>query len=101
MAAAGWMPKQWKVLRAQGYRRCVMSISENHKARETATYRQSHAVKGNQCAHMVPPEQIKKIGLPVCSNHEERWHEGVEKDRATRQRLRDKLDPGPLYDESE
>jgi len=91
----------WKVLRAQGHRRCVMPISKSHRTRETATYRQSHAVKGNQCAHMVTPGQIARVGLPICSSHEEQWREDIEKDRATRQRLRDKLDPGPLYDEDE
>jgi len=78
-----------------------MSISESHRTRETATYRQNYAVKGNQCSHMVAPGQIAKVGLPICSSHEERWREDMEKDRATRQRLRGKLDPGPLYDEDE
>ena len=86
--------------RADGYRRCIGTVETTiKKAREHPSVRIAVRKKGDQCSAWVSPKQIKKMILPICKAHEKQWERRVAEDAKRRKALRDKYDPGPLYEE--
>ncbi len=92
----------WKVLRANGYQRCLYFIGTSHPGADGHPgTRATMQKKGTQCMKHVSPERRKERGIAICTDHWPIFQEHVAEDEATRQQLRSKLDPGPQYDTEE
>jgi len=86
--------------RGKGWKRCICTIEVTQKeAREYPSTRKAIRKKGNQCSVRVSPQRIKEMGLPICTTHEDQWKRHVAEDEERRKALRNKYDPGPLYEE--
>jgi hypothetical protein len=86
--------------KSKGYRQCICTVEETiKKSREYPSIRIAARKKGDQCSAWVSPKQIKKMVFPICTAHEKQWERHVTEDARRRKALRDKYDPGPLYEE--
>ncbi len=92
----------WRVLRAHGYQRCVYSVRKSHAKKDGFPGTRTGVQKrGTQCNKHVSPEHRKERGIAICTDHWPIFQEEVAIDAARRQHIRDKYDPGPLYDTEE
>ena len=83
--------------RTQGWKYCTYSVVTSSSGYyETASGRTAYRVKGGKCANLVDPNDITRLGVPVCHVHERLFLADIEKDEQMRQTLRAKYDPGPL-----
>jgi len=86
--------QSWKDKRGRGFRRCVYRILYSHPGRQAsgATLKR----KGERCRNFVAPDDVLRLGLPICSSHEKVWVRETKLDAEVRRELRRKYDPGPL-----
>ena len=89
--------KRHRDLRTQGWKYCLFDIQRSSPPREyDSGHREAFRRKGDRCKRLVSPEDIVRLGIPICNRHEALYREAVLADAEQRQRLRDKYDPGPL-----
>jgi len=85
---------------ARGWRRCHWGIIGPNRL----TYTESEEtgarcgvqVRNDQCRNWVSPDQIKRMGRPICPAHAEHFRETSEAWDEVRRCLRRRYDPGPL-----
>lgn len=83
-------------MRARGFRQCLMTVTRDRKAAEYESGQKPVSKAGWQCRKMVPPDQIKKLGVPICHMHEKIFLSSMEQIEKKRLEMRAKYDPGPL-----
>lgn len=97
-----FLQMSWAKRRSIGARRCTWILTTDQKSHETSGgNRLSFHKKGQQCSGWATKSEIALTGVPICNSHLRVFNEMLDEDKATRARLRAKLDPGPLYDEDD